>query len=110
MTERPSLMTDRPKDVLSDVLGAVRLRGAVFFSVTARVPWVAESATGSALAPFVLPGAEHVIAYHIVTATSGGCYAQMDGVNSQPLEAGDIIVFPHGDSHVMANTRDARGQ
>ncbi|MEZ5421048.1 MAG: cupin domain-containing protein [Vicinamibacterales bacterium] len=33
------------EDVLSDVLGAVRLTGAVYFDFELRAPWVARGAT-----------------------------------------------------------------
>ena len=60
-------------DTLSDVLRAVRLKGAIFFSIHASYPWVIESPRSAVLAPHVMPGAQHVIAYHVVA--SGGCYA-----------------------------------
>ena len=37
-------------DVLSDVLAAVRLTGAVFFDIDFRHPWVAESPPRAAIA------------------------------------------------------------
>lgn len=48
-------------DTLSDVLRAVRLSGAVFFDVQAGAPWVAEAPPARDVAPFIMPGAEHVI-------------------------------------------------
>ena len=38
-------------DVLSDVLRAVRLTGAIFFDVEARVPWVAHTHPPSKISP-----------------------------------------------------------
>lgn len=94
-------------DTLSDVLRAVRLQGAVFFSVNAVDPWVAEAPDARELAPHVLPSAEHVIEYHLVT--EGRCYGGL--VNEAPalLEAGDIVVFPQGNAHVMASAPGLRG-
>ena len=37
-------------DTLSDVLTAVRLKGAVFFDVEASAPWVAEALPAKAIA------------------------------------------------------------
>jgi AraC-like DNA-binding protein len=111
MTERPAGPTERPEDapidVLSEVLRAVRLRGAVFYSVTASSPWVAEAPPASELAPYVMPGAEHVIEYHAVT--SGSCYGGLIGEEAVRLDAGDIVIFPQGDAHVMASAGGARG-
>jgi AraC-like DNA-binding protein len=94
-------------DTLSDVLRAVRLKGAIFFSIRASYPWVIESPRSAVLAPHVMPGAQHVIAYHVVA--SGGCYAGLPEETASELESGDIIVFPHGDSHVLSSARDMRG-
>ncbi|NUO54945.1 MAG: AraC family transcriptional regulator [Polyangiaceae bacterium] len=111
MTDRPGDTTERPEeasiDVLSEVLRAVRLRGAVFYSVTASSPWVAEAPHASELAPYVMPGAEHVIEYHAVT--SGSCYGGLIGEEPVRLDAGDIVIFPQGDAHVMASAVGARG-
>ncbi|HVJ90213.1 MAG TPA: AraC family transcriptional regulator [Labilithrix sp.] len=112
MTARRSHMTDRPRqpasvDVLSEVLRAVRLRGAVFYSVTASTPWVAETPHARELAPYVMPGAEHVIHYHVMT--SGSCWAGQIGEPAVRLEEGDIIVFPQGDAHVLGSAAGMRG-
>jgi hypothetical protein len=94
-------------DTLSDVLRAVRLTGAVFFSVEASAPWVAEAPAGSTVGPEVLPEAEHVIAYHVVTA--GTCWGGLIDEPALKLQAGDIIVFPQGDAHVVSSAPGMRG-
>lgn len=94
-------------DTLSDVLRAVRLTGAVFFDVRASAPWVADSAPASAIAPHIRQGVEHVVAYHLVTA--GSCWAGLINERAVYLEAGDIIVFPHGDPHVVSSAPGMRG-
>jgi hypothetical protein len=67
-------------DVLSDVLQTVRLTGAVFFPVQAAPPWADEIPAATALAPLV-PGAQHVISYHIVLR--GDCWAALpDGLTA----------------------------
>ena len=47
-------------DVLSDVLRAVRLTGAVYFDFELSAPWVAEAPPSRELAGKVMPGAERV--------------------------------------------------
>ena len=54
-----------PADALSDVLRTVRLTGAAFFDVVAKAPWVAEQPGPEMILPKILPGAEHMIAYHV---------------------------------------------
>ncbi len=94
-------------DTISDLLRAVRLRGAVFFSVDATAPWVTETPAAPEIASRIIPGAEHVIDYHIVTA--GSCWGGIVGEPALRLEAGDVIVFPQGDSHVMSSAPGMRG-
>jgi AraC-like DNA-binding protein len=95
-------------DVLSDVLRAVRLTGAIFFDVEASEPWVAETPPGAEIAGGVMPEAEHVIMFHVITA--GGCWAELKDGSVAPfwLSAGDIIVIPMGDSHVFCTTPGMR--
>jgi len=95
-------------DILSDVLRAARLKGAVFFYVEAASPWVAEAPPAVNLASLVMPGAQHVIEYHVIT--SGSCWARLVDEESEPirLDAGSVVVFPQGDSHVMSSAPGMR--
>lgn len=90
-------------DALSDVLHAVRLKGAVFFDVEARAPWAAEAPPARLVGPGIMPGVDHVIEYHVVT--SGECYARVLEDDAPParLSAGDVVAFPQGDAHVMSS-------
>ncbi|HEX2311215.1 MAG TPA: AraC family transcriptional regulator [Vicinamibacterales bacterium] len=94
-------------DALSDVLRAVRLTGAVFFDVYASEPWVAEAPPGRAIVGQIFPGAEHLIPYHVVV--SGTCWGHVVGDAPRQLVTGDVIVFPHGDPHVMSSAPGMRG-
>jgi AraC-like DNA-binding protein len=89
------------------VLRAVRLTGAVFFRVDATSPWVIEMPDSSALASVTLPRAQHVISYHVVT--EGSCWGALLGGDAVRLEAGDVLLFPHGDAYVMSIAKNARG-
>lgn len=97
-----------PTDALSDVLKAVRLTGAAFFDVIASAPWVAEQPTREMVLPKVLPGAGHLISYHVVT--EGSCYAAMLGQEAVLIEEGEVIVFTRGDAHVMSSRPGMRAQ
>jgi hypothetical protein len=48
------------QDTLSDVLHAVRLRGAVFYYVSFTDEWSAKAVVVSEMAGAVLPGADHL--------------------------------------------------
>jgi AraC-like DNA-binding protein len=97
-----------PTDALSDVLKAVRLTGAAFFDVVACAPWVAEQPTREMVLPKILPGAGHLISYHVVT--EGTCYAGILGQEPMRLEEGEVIVFTRGDAHVMSSAPGMRAQ
>lgn len=93
-------------DALSDVLKTVRLTGATYFDVVAKAPWVAESPPREMILPKILPGAEHLIAYHVVT--EGRCFANIVGEAPVEVAAGEVIVFTKGDPHVLASNPGMR--
>jgi AraC-like DNA-binding protein len=93
-------------DPLSDVLREVRLDGAFFYAVEASEPWSVEAVAAKDLTPRILPGAEHLISYHILTA--GRCWGGLIGEPAVLLGPGDVIVFPHGDAHLMSSAPGTR--
>src|SRR3954462_1240413 len=92
-------------DPLSDVLRAIRLDGAFFYIFEGTAPWSISVAPALELVPRVLPEAEHVMAYHIVTA--GSCWMGRLGDEQVQLQPGDAILFPPGDAH-LASSQPAR--
>ena len=93
-------------DVLSDVLRAVRLTGAVYFDFELSSPWVAEAPPSREIAATVMPGAERVIEYHLIAR--GACWGQVVGQEPIRLNEGDFIVFPQGDAHTMSSAPGMR--
>src|SRR3954471_7464015 len=111
MIARPDRLLTRPfhishMDPLSDVLHAVRLTGAYFYLVEAGAPWSITTCPARELTPRVLPDVEHLISFHVLL--DGACWGGIDADSQVELEPGDVIMFPHGDSHVMSNTRGKR--
>jgi len=94
------------QDTLSDVLRAVRLRGAVFFNVNASSAWAAEAPPSCELAPLMMRGVDHVIEYHAVAR--GSCWAGLPGGEAVQLFPGDVVMFPHGDAHVVSSAPGMR--
>jgi AraC-like DNA-binding protein len=88
-------------DPLSDVLRSVRLRGAVFYYVSYREHWVAEAPPARDIAEAVMPGAEHLLEYHLMAKGDG--WAATAGVPPVRIAAGDIVMFPRGDAHVLSS-------
>jgi len=74
--------------------------------VDASDPWIAETPSGCDLAPHLVPDAEHVIGYHVITA--GVCWGGLVDGPPVRLEAGDIIVFPQGDPNVLSSAPGMR--
>jgi AraC-like DNA-binding protein len=93
-------------DTLSDVLRLVRLRGAVFYHVSFGHEWAVEAPTANEIADAVIPGAEHVIEYHVLTKGRG--WAAIVGEPPVLLESGDIVMFPQGDAHVLSSAPGLR--
>jgi AraC-like DNA-binding protein len=89
-------------DTLSEVLRGIHLVGAIFFEVDGHAPWASAAPAGKLIASKVLPGVQHLISYHVVT--EGTCWATIDGLPSVQLNSGDIIVYPHGDAHVVSSS------
>ncbi|MBE0463699.1 MAG: AraC family transcriptional regulator [Halomonadaceae bacterium] len=90
-------------DFLSEMLCSVRLSGAVFFEVDAAAPWVAAAPPKEKIAQTVVSGAQHVIDYHVIV--EGSCWTRLTNPDSQPIKlgAGSVVVFPQGDTHVLAS-------
>ena len=70
-------------DVLSDVLAAVRLNGAIFFDIDAGTPWVGETPRTEVIAQRIRPGADHVIMFHLVM--SGSCWVALGDREQTPI-------------------------
>jgi len=88
-------------DVLSEVLKVVKLQGAMFYHGEFSSPWGFYSPPSRTVAPYVAQGARHVIIYHLVTG--GRASARLVDGQSLILQAGDIVIFPHGDAHFLEN-------
>src|SRR5262250_1808029 len=79
-------------DPLSDLLRVVRLDGAFFYPVEAAEPWSVASPPARELTPRIMPSAEHLISYHILT--EGRCYGGVRGEDQVEMGAGDVLVSP----------------
>ena len=88
-------------DAFSEVLNGVKLKGALYFRAEFSAPWGIAAPPSGALAPYLYPGAEHLIIYHFVT--DGTAQAGIEGGRQVRLEPGDIVILPHGHPHQMGS-------
>jgi AraC-like DNA-binding protein len=95
-------------DTLSDVLKSVRLTGAAYFEILGQEPWSVHSPACELILPRILPGADRLIAYHVVV--SGRCFASLDGGEAVPVEAGEVVMFTNADPHVMSSGAGMRAE
>jgi AraC-like DNA-binding protein len=91
-------------DVLSTILRAVKLEGAMFYNAEFSAPWSFRAPPSREVAPYLSAEPRHVIIYHLLTHGRG--YANVENGPRISLAAGDIVVFPHGDPHIMGNGPD----
>lgn len=81
---------------------SVRLEGAVFLNAEFTAPWCMRGRYGLATARERLPGAEHVVLFHFLTA--GACKVRLvDGAEMLDVAAGDLVLFPQDDRHLMGS-------
>ena len=81
------------------MLKVVKLDGAVFYNAEFSSPWSFRSPPSCTVAPYLAPSAGHVIIYHLLIEGRGS--ARLQEGERLSLEAGDIVIFPHGDAHIM---------
>src|SRR5262245_20202343 len=86
-------------DVLSDVLRVVRLSGAVFFQAECSSPWAIESPIPDLLTPALMPEADCLVLFHILT--EGSCIVECKGLPAVKMSTGDVVIFPHAETHTM---------
>ena len=88
-------------DALSEALKSVRMTGAIFYRAECTSPW------GFAIPPLhdyahlLAPDTERVLSYHLMT--QGTATVRFGDGHEVPVAAGDVLIVPHGDPHVISN-------
>ncbi len=95
-------------DVLSEVLCVVKLEGATFYNAEFSAPLGFISPPAVELCPYVGSDSRHLIIYHLLL--EGRAQAQVKDGPGLDLSPGDLVVFPHGDSHIFKNGTPAEMQ
>jgi AraC-like DNA-binding protein len=84
-------------DALSEALNAVRMTGAIFYSLECSAPWGFAVPHLNDVAHVLAPGTERLVSYHLVT--EGEAIVQFGAEEPIPVKAGEVLIIPHGDAH-----------
>ena len=93
-------------DALSHALSAVHMTGAIFYHAECTAPWGFSVPALQCVAHLLAPDAERLVPYHFVT--EGQALVQFDAEQAVRLEAGDVVIIPHGDAHTVSNGHPAK--
>jgi AraC-like DNA-binding protein len=89
-------------DALSDVLRTIHLDGAIYLDAEFTAPWCINARYGFAHVSKRLPQADHLVYFHFVI--EGSCKVRLaDGGEPIDVKAGDMILFPRDESHLMGS-------
>jgi len=88
-------------DALSEALNSVRMTGAIFYNAVCTSPWGFAIPPLREYAHLLAPGTERVVSYHLMT--EGDAIARFGKGQHVPVTAGDVLIVPHGDPHVISN-------
>jgi AraC-like DNA-binding protein len=93
-------------DALSQVLRSIRLTGGLFLDARFTAPWcVRAQITPEDCTPFMALPAQ-IIAYHFVIG--GRLQCELDGEAAIDVDAGEVILLPRNDRHVLASAPGLR--
>jgi AraC-like DNA-binding protein len=93
-------------DALFEICRTMQLSGAVFLDAEFTAPWcITSRVTPEDCIPF-MPRPAQVISYHYVKA--GQLLLNVEGYPPTAVEAGEIILLPRNDEHVLASAANLR--
>ena len=107
LTETPARRAESiplPRDILSDILRSIRFAGAINLRPELSAPWLIQSLPHSDFAAALQAQTKHLLPFHIIA--KGNCWVQAIDGTCKFLSEGDIIIFPHGDSHILGDRLD----
>jgi AraC-like DNA-binding protein len=88
-------------DALSDLIRVIRLTGGVFLDAEFSAPWSVYSHVEPEECRPYLQDARHIISFHYVVA--GALCVTVEGEPPRRLSAGDIVLLPRNDRHILAS-------
>lgn len=102
LTDRPDLVGSAPRlGLLADVLARVRLVGSIFLRGEYTSPWAYESPPSLDLIHLLGSQAGRLVLFHLIA--EGRCWIRVAGGEPLELSAGEIVVMPFAEQHVMGS-------
>jgi AraC-like DNA-binding protein len=86
-------------DPLMRALERLRLVGAIFMRAEFSERWTLDGLGGPNFAAMMHPGAERLILFDVIA--EGRCWVSLPGGDRYWASAGDVLVTPYGDTHMM---------
>jgi AraC-like DNA-binding protein len=102
--EKPADLRPLPRDILSDILRIIRFSGAITFRPELSAPWAIQSLPHADFAAALQAQTKHFLPFHIMV--KGHCWIHAIAGPPTRLSEGDIIIFPHGDVHILGDRLD----
>ena len=100
----PPLAAPPPADLLASVLARLRLAGAIFLRAEFTAPWAYESPPPDQLMRVLDPAARGLILFHIIA--EGRCWIRSRSGVQLEVSAGEVVVLPYGEQHVVGSAAD----
>lgn len=88
-------------DALSEALGSVRMTGAIFYHAVCTSPWGVAIPPLRDYAHLLAPGTERLVSYHLMT--DGDASVRFGDGREVAMTAGDVLIVPHGDPHLVSH-------
>ena len=107
MTGTPNLLLEAPDGaaLVEEALRLVHLSGAVFLRGEFAAPWAFASMGPREYAEALGTGTERLALFHIIL--EGRCRVKVESGEEAIAEAGEALMLPYGDRHVMGDPGDA---
>jgi AraC family transcriptional regulator, alkane utilization regulator len=100
MTGSPDLLTETPEaPVLDEALRFLHISSAIFLQGDFGAPWALASPAAEEYAQLLSPGAARLILFHVIL--DGSCEVRMASGETVQASAGEAVVLPYADHHVM---------
>lgn len=107
MTAAPDLSTETPvaDSLVEGALRQVHLTGAILLRGEFAAPWALEPMGPEEYVAALCPGAQGLVLFHVVL--EGSCRIRLESGEEALVSAGEAVMLPYADRHVMSDPQGA---